>query len=303
MKKARILLIGKYGQLGWELQRTCATLGDIISADLPELNLAEPEKLPLYLARIQPDLIINAAAYTNVDQAEIEADLAQKVNAIAPEKMAQYAKKHHIGLIHYSTDYVFDGQKTESYVETDITNPINTYGTTKLEGEQAVSSSGCPHFIFRTSWVYSLRKGGFVNKVMKWAREQKVLSVVDDQISNPTWARMLAEATAQVVAQGDHHLVDFMQENSGLYHLAGSGWVTRYEWAKRILALDPKMKEHAVEDIRPAKTIDFPTPAVRPKNTSLNIQKFEDTFNITLPHWDASLQMAMSDCGKEELNP
>ena len=296
MNKPRILLIGKYGQLGWELQRTCATLGEIISADLPELNLAEPNKLPTYLASIRPDLIINAAAYTNVDQAESEADLARKVNALAPEMMAQYACQHHIGFIHYSTDYVFDGQKIESYLETDTPNPINTYGTTKLEGEQAVANTGCPHFIFRTSWVYSLRKGGFVNKVMKWAREQKIMRVVDDQISNPTWARMLAEATAQVVAQGDHHLIDFMQEKAGLYHLAGSGWVNRYEWTKRILALDPKMREHVMEELRPAKTIDFPTPAVRPRNTSLNIQKFEETFNITLPNWDESLQLAMSEC-------
>jgi dTDP-4-dehydrorhamnose reductase len=299
MKKTRILLIGKNGRLGWELQRTCATLGEIVAADAPELNLAEPNSLPGYLDSVQPDLIINSSAYTNVDLAESETELARRINALAPEKLAQYAGKHHIGLIHYSTDYVFDGQKTENYLETDDPNPINIFGITSLEGEHAIVKAACPYFIFRTSWVYSLRKGGFVNKVMKWAREQKILRVVDDQISNPTWARMLAEATAQVIAQGDHHFIDFMDEKSGLYHLAGSGEANRYEWAKRILALDPKMKDYVMEELRPAKTIDFPTAAVRPKNTSLNIQKFEDTFNITLPDWDTSLQMAMSECVKD----
>ncbi|MBI9051130.1 MAG: dTDP-4-dehydrorhamnose reductase [Anaerolineaceae bacterium] len=298
MKKARILLIGINGRLGWELQRTCATLGEIVTADFPELNLAHPKKLGALLKNIQPDMIINAAAYTNMDQAETEIKLARKVNALSPGVLAQYAARHNIGLIHYSTDYVFDGQKGSSYLETDIPNPINTYGTTMLEGEQTVHDTCCAYFIFRTSWVYSLRQGGFVNKVMKWAREQKILRVVDDQISNPTWARMLAEATAQVIAQGDHNLIHFMKEHAGLYHLAGSGEVTRYEWARRILALDPKMREHVMEELKPAKTIDFPTAAVRPRNTTLNMQRFEETFNITLPHWDASLQLAMSECSK-----
>ncbi len=288
-----LLLIGKNGQLGWELQRTLAMLGGVTAVDYPEIDLAKPETLPDLIRHVSPQIIINAAAYTNVDKAESESDLAWRVNAEAPRVMAEEAKRLNAALIHFSTDYVFDGKKGSPYVETDTPNPINVYGKTKLDGEQAVEAVGGNYFIFRTSWVYSLRQGGFVTKVLQWSRQQETLRIVDDQIGSPTWARMLAEATAQVIAQGREAPLDYVREKTGLYHLAGAGSASRYEWAKAILELDPHLEEQRVKELLPAKSSEFATPAVRPMFSGLSTQHFEQTFNLHIPAWRECMRLLL----------
>jgi len=289
----KILLIGKNGQLGWELQRTLATLGEVVTLDYPEIDLAKPESLREVIRTISPQLIINAAAYTNVDKAESEPELAMKVNTESPGVIAEEARRLNAAFIHYSTDYVFDGKKGSPYVETDVPNPLNVYGKTKLAGEQLVEVVGGSYLIFRTSWVYSMRKGGFMTKVLQWTREQETLRIVDDQIGSPTWARMLAEATAQVIAQGRNDPVNYIHEKAGLYHLAGGGSCSRYEWAKAILELDPKKEEQAVKRLLPAKSSEFPTLAIRPPKSGLSIEKYKNTFGMQFPDWNECLKLLM----------
>ena len=281
MKK--ILQIGTKGQLGWELLRTCAPLGEVVALDYPDVDLSDSTGLRELVRSVKPDIIINAAAYTNVDKAESEPDKARAINAIGPGVLAQEAKKINAVLVHYSTDYVFDGTKGSPYVETDQANPLNVYGQTKLEGEQIIAASGCVNLILRTSWVYSMRQGGFVSKVLQWAREQEVMRVVDDQISSPTSARMLAEVTALILAQGRDDVPGYMGEKGGLYHCAGGGSCSRYEWAKAILELDPKKEEQVVKQLLPAKTHEFFTFAKRPMVSVLNTQKLDVNFGLNLP--------------------
>jgi len=290
----RILLIGKYGQLGWELQRSLATLGEVVSFDFPEIDLGKPESLRELIRNISPQLIVNAAAYTNVDKAESEPDLARAVNAVAPGVMAEEAKRIDAALIHFSTNYVFDGAKGSAYVETDIPNPLNVYGVTKLEGERIVQSACGTYLIFRTSWVYSQHRGNFVTKVLQWARQQKTLHVVDDQISNPTWARMLAEATAQVIAQGRGELIDYFREKTGLFHLAGGGSTNRYEWAKAILKLDPQKKEQTIKELLPTKSSEFPTLAERPHLSELCCDKAK-LLLLEVNPWYDSLKLMLDE--------
>lgn len=287
----KYLLIGKNGQLGWELRRTCMTLGEIIAVDYPEVDLADIESLRELIRTVKPGILLNPAAYTAVDKAENEVDLARKVNSLAPGVMAEEMKKLGGALIHYSTDYVFDGMKKTPYVETDVPNPVNAYGITKLEGEQRVSEVGGIFLTFRTSWVYSLRQGGFVNKVLKWAREQEIMRIVEDQVGSPTWARMLAQATAQVIAQGGRDVLDYLNEKSGLYHLAGNGVASRYEWARAIIEFDPQKSEQKVKEILPAKTIDFPNPAHRPVFSALDCSRFEGTFETQIPDWKENIRL------------
>jgi dTDP-4-dehydrorhamnose reductase len=275
------------------LLRTCSPLGELIGLDYPAVDLSDSAGLRELIRNTKPDIIINAAAYTNVDKAEIEPELARAINAVAPGVLAEEAKRLNAAFIHYSTDYVFDGRKGAPYVESDAPNPLNVYGQTKLEGEQAVQAVGGAYLILRTSWVYSMRQGGFVSKVLQWSRQQEVLRVVDDQISSPTWARMLAAATALALAQGRDDPAGYISEKAGLYHIAGSGACSRYEWAKAILELDPKKSEHKVQQLLPAKSSQFPTPAERPLVSVLDCGKFAQVFGLRLPAWRESLQLAM----------
>jgi dTDP-4-dehydrorhamnose reductase len=215
----RILLIGKNGQLGWELHRALSILGELTAVDYPEINLEQPESTVRLIRELKPQVIVNAAAYTAVDNAESEQERVRKVNALAPGLLAEEAQRLKAVFIHYSTDYVFDGKRGSPYVEEDEPNPLNYYGTSKLEGERQVQQAGGDWLIFRTSWVYSLRQGGFVNKVLQWARQKEALRLVTDQVGNPTWCRALAEMTAMLLARGS----DYLCERKGLYHLAGSG--------------------------------------------------------------------------------
>jgi len=231
--------------------------------------------------------------FTNVDKAESEPELARAINATGPGVLAEEAKKIGAVMVHYSTDYVFDGTKGSPYVETDIPNPLSVYGQTKLESEQAIAASGCVNLVLRTSWVYSMRQGGFVSKVLQWARTQEVMRVVDDQISGPTSARMLAEITALILAQGRDDVCGYLSEKGGLYHCAGGGSCSRYEWAKAILEMDPKKEEQVVKELLPAKSSDFAVPAARPMISVLNNIKLEHTFGLRLPPWQDGLRMAM----------
>ncbi|MBU0512321.1 MAG: dTDP-4-dehydrorhamnose reductase, partial [Chloroflexi bacterium] len=217
----RILLIGKTGQLGWELRRTLAPLGEVVAVDYPEINLADEKNVRDWVRRTQPQVIINAAAYTAVDKAESEPELAMAINGTAPSVLAEEARSLGGALLHYSTDYVFDGTKGEAYIESDVPNPLSVYGLSKLAGDQNVQQIDGAYLIFRTAWVYSLRQGGFVQKVLGWARENETLRIVGDQVGSPTWARMLAEVTAQVLAMGGANLAGWVAERRGLYHLGG----------------------------------------------------------------------------------
>jgi dTDP-4-dehydrorhamnose reductase len=291
----RILLLGKNGQVGWELQRTLAPLGKIIAIDYEELDLRIPGNIREFVRKVQPNLIVNAAAYTAVDRAESEPDEAKAKNSIAPGILAQEAERLGAGFIHYSTDYVFDGDIDRPYTEEDAPNPINVYGETKLAGELAVQEIDGHYLILRTSWVYSFRRPSFPSKVLDWARNQRRIRVVEDQISSPTWCRMLAEATAQVIAKcGDEGPI-WSPEVSGLYHLTCEGWCSRFDWAQEVLALDPQKDEHVVVEIHPSSSEEFPSPALRPAFSALNCDNFTKTFGLLLPNWRESLRLAMRE--------
>lgn len=291
MKK--ILQIGTKGQLGWELLRTCAPLGEMVALDYPAVDLSDVAGLRELIRSTNPDIIINAAAYTNVDKAESEVAQARAINAVGPGVLAEEAKKISAVLLHYSTDYVFDGTKGSPYVETDIPNPLNVYGQTKLEGEQMIAASDCKHLILRTSWVYSMGQAGFVTKVLHWARQQEEMRVVDDQISSPTSARMLAEVSALLLAKVGDPRFEWARDLSGVYHSAGGGSCSRFEWAKKIIELDPGRDEQKVHKLNRAKSSEFAVPADRPMVSVLNCDKLSNTFGLRQPTWESCLEMVM----------
>ena len=290
----KILLLGKYGQLGWELHRALAPLGDIVAVDYPEINLLELDSLVSLIREMRPGIIVNATAYTAVDQAEIEPEVAKAINSIAPGVLAELAKENKSVLIHYSTDYVFDGSKGSPYFESDTPKPLGIYGSSKLAGEKAIKDVNPAHLTLRTSWVYSLRRDSFVTKVLSWAQAQSELRIVDDQVSNPTWCRPLAGATALLLAKSGEYPAGWINERRGLYHLAGDGYASRLEWAKMILDFDPQHEQQVVASIEAAKTSDYPTPADRPLFSALNCDKFTNTFSIRLPKWQDALELAMA---------
>ncbi|RMD66676.1 dTDP-4-dehydrorhamnose reductase [Candidatus Parcubacteria bacterium] len=291
----KILLIGNIGQVGWELERTLMTLGKVVAVDYPRIDLAQPDSILQWVRETQPQVIVNAAAYTDVDKAESEPDLVFAINATAPEVLAEEAKELGAVFLHYSTDYVFDGKKQEPYTEGDTPNPLNVYGKSKLAGEQAVQAVGGAYLILRTSWVYSTRRECFLTQVLHWARTQKVMRVVTDQVASPTWCRVLAEATAQILAKGRDELPGWIQERSGVYHLAGSGSASRYEWAQAILECDPHKETHIVEQLLLAKTAEFPAPAQRPQYSALDCTRAMAVFGLFLPAWETSLRLALHD--------
>ena len=287
----KILLFGAMGQLGTELQRTLAPHGELFPFDIHNLDLENTNLVRETIHSVSPDVIVNASAYTAVDQAESESEKAFKVNGEIPGLLAEEAAKLNAFLIHYSTDYVFDGTKGAPYVESDKVSPLGVYGKSKLAGEEAIRAGNAKYLILRTSWVYSRNRNSFVTKVLEWARKQEVLKIVSDQVSNPTWARTLADVTAQLLGQGLNSLSDYC----GLYHVAGDGYASRFEWAKKILELDLNKEEQKVKQLLPALTSDFPTPAQRPLFSALDCSLFQSTFDIRLPKWEEALQQAMTE--------
>ena len=286
----KILLIGKNGQVGWELRRTLAPLAEVRAMDYPELDFTNPTLLRAIVAAVNPTVIVNAAAYTAVDKAEMETELCRKINAIAPGVLAEEAKKLGALMVHYSTDYIFDGTKTWHYVETDAPNPLGAYGRTKLEGDQAVKASGADHLIFRLCWVYGARGQNFMLTMQRLAREREKLRVVDDQFGCPTWSRMIAEATAlslkQVMAGADRSAYN------GEYHLAASGYTSWYGFATSIIKGIPEAERkcRVVENIT---TAEYPTPAKRPAFSALDCGKLQKTFGLRLPNWETSLRQVL----------
>jgi len=291
----RILLLGKNGQVGWELQRTLAPLGEVFASDYPEIDLGKSMAIRSLVRGVKPQVIVNAAAYTAVDQAEKEPSQAHAINGTAPGVLAEEAREVGTGLVHYSTDYVFDGKKDSPYTEDDEPNPVNVYGKSKLAGERAIERAGGAYLILRTSCVYSLRRDSFVTKVLGWAREQHTMRVVSDQICSPTWCRILAEVTAQLLRGIRGDASAWFEEHKGVYHLAGSGSANRFDWARAILENDPQREEQVNNALLPAQTSEFPTPAKRPLNSGLDCERFSAEFGLTMPPWDEALRWAMAD--------
>lgn len=289
MKK--ILLLGKNGQVGWEAQRALVCLGEVVALDYPDIDFTRPHILEGLIYEIKPQVIYNASAYTAVDRAEAEPDLARSINATAVGVLAEAARKTNAVLVHFSTDYVFDGKKGSAYVESDTPNPLSIYGQTKLEGDQAIQQIDGAYLIFRTTWVYSMRRDSFVSKVLQWSKGKSSLRVVSDQVSGPTWARMLAEITGQLLARGREDLTEWVNSRRGIYHLAGDGSASRMEWAQAILKNRPE-GDPPVE-VLPALTSEFPAPAERPLYSVLDCSRFKSTFDLKLPPWEDALALAM----------
>ncbi len=283
----KILLFGKNGQVGWELQRSLAPLGELVALDRHSTDLcgdlSDLAGLAATVQRVRPDVIVNAAAYTAVDKAESEPALARAINALAPGVLADEAAKLGAWLVHYSTDYVFDGNGGTPWVEADHTGPLNVYGGTKLEGEQRISSQCAKHLIFRTSWVYAARGGNFAKTMLRLAQERDTLNVINDQFGAPTGADLLADVTAHAIRQVQHK-----PGVAGIYHLAASGETTWFDYANYVVDQSIRARaapEIIVKNIQPVATSAFPTAAQRPHNSRLNTAKIQHVLSLQLPPW------------------
>lgn len=286
----KILLTGANGQVGWELQRAFAPLGDVLALGHAQLDLADADAIRQALRHAAPDLILNAAAYTAVDRAEQEPELAQAVNGDAPGILAEEAQRLNAALVHYSTDYVFDGAKGAPYEEIDAPHPMSVYGTTKLAGEKAISAVDCAHLILRTSWVYGARGKNFLRTMQRLARERDELRVVDDQLGAPTWSRMLAEATLAMLGQCLHKdaVADRLRDRGGLYHLSAGGQTSWFGFASAIVQQVEKPPR-----MTPIATGEYPLPAARPSYSVLSNDKIARHFGIRLPDWRHSLAQCL----------
>lgn len=294
----KILLLGKNGQVGWELQRSLAPLGELVALDrqgAPGLvgDVSDLEGLAATVRALRPQLIVNAAAHTAVDKAESEPDLARRLNAEAPAVLAREAAACGALLVHYSTDYVFDGSGERPWREGDATGPLGVYGRTKLEGEQAIAASGCRHLILRTSWVYAARGGNFAKTMLRLARERERLTVIDDQWGAPTGAELIADVTAQAAAR-----LRQAPGKAGLYHLAAAGATTWFEYAKYVLAQAQRAQpaiEMKVTEVAPIATRDYPTPARRPHNSRLDCTRLQAAFDLRLPPWQDGVRRMLAE--------
>ncbi|ALG68278.1 dTDP-4-dehydrorhamnose reductase [Beggiatoa leptomitoformis] len=295
----RILLIAPEGQVGWELLRCAQSLGKVTTAkrvhENPQLciDLANTDSIRRVVETVKPHIILNAAAYTAVDKAESEPELAEQINSTAPAVLAETAKRLNALFVHYSTDYVFDGTNKYPYKETDTTNPVSVYGATKLKGEQAIQAIGGHYFIFRTAWVYGMRGKNFLLTMQRLAGERDLLRVVDDQRGAPTWSRSIAEASTQILAQSlSPRLQLDLTELAGIYHMTCGGNTTWYRFAQAILAHAEKQPT-----LEPIPTSAYPTPAKRPTYSTLCNSKLAQTFGIRLPDWENALTLCL-DAGK-----
>jgi dTDP-4-dehydrorhamnose reductase len=285
---SRILLFGANGQVGWELQRALAPLGEMTICDRATADLANPQRLAELIRAGNPGFIVNAAAYTAVDKAESDIGNARIINADAVATLAREARSIGAWLIHYSTDYVFDGTGQGAYREDAPANPLNVYGSTKLEGEHAIAASGCRHLIFRTSWVYAVRGANFAKTMLRLAKERDRLDVVADQFGAPTSAELIADVTAQVLQRLRTQGESFAKQD-GIYHLAAAGRTSWYSYAKFVIEEAVKLGHpfRATPDaINPVPAVDYPLPARRPQNSCLDSGKLQRTFELTLPHWE-----------------
>lgn len=298
------LILGDQGQVAYELKRELATLGHVISlgrhSNPDNIDLANPVDFDSIISKTKPDCIVNAAAYTAVDKAEQESVLAHRINAEAVGGLAQAAANANIPLIHYSTDYVFDGSAQEPYREDHPTNPQGVYGQSKLAGEHAITASGASHLILRTSWVYGTRGGNFLRTMRRLAREREELTIVADQTGCPTWSRHIAQATAQIVIQLKRN-PELIARHSGIYHLVSSGQGTWYEFATAIIEHQRQQESIACQRIVPITTAQFPTPAKRPAYSVLNTDKLAETFGVRLPDWREALSQVNEELDQHKI--
>ena len=293
----KILLFGKNGQVGWELQRSLAPLADLISLDFDSSEICGDftnlDGIAKAVRDISPDVIVNSAAHTAVDKAEDEEELVQIINAAAPGTLAVEAERVGALLVHYSTDYVFDGSGITPWLETDRAEPLNVYGKTKLEGERLIQQSGCRHLIFRTSWVYGTRGGNFAKTMLRMAQERDSLKVINDQVGAPTGAELLADITA--------HTIRDTQNNpglSGLYHLVAAGETSWHGYASFVIGQARRAGiplKVFPESIQAIPSSSFPTPAQRPLNSRLDTTKLQRTFNLSLPHWQVGVSRMLNE--------
>ena len=297
MKPLKVLLFGKGGQVGWELQRSLSPIGELIALDCDSQDhcgdFTNLQGLANTVRNIQPDIIINAAAHTAVDKAESEPELARTINALAPGVLAREAQALGAWLVHYSTDYVFDGSGVQAWKETDTPAPLSVYGRTKLEGEQLIQASGCKHLIFRTSWVYAARGGNFAKTMLRLAQERESLTVIDDQVGAPTGAELLADVTTHALRQ-----VLLRPQDGGLYHLAAAGETSWNGYAKHVIAqadrAQPAIKIVAKE-VLAVPSSAFVTAAVRPHNSRLDISHLQNTFGLQLPPWQQGVDRMLTE--------
>lgn len=295
----KILLFGKSGQVGWELQRSLAPLGEVVAPSSCSSELCGdfeyPDRIAHTIKAVAPDVIVNAAAHTAVDKAESEPDKAHVINTHAPAVLAQEAHKLDALLVHYSSDYVFDGHGTHPWRETDPTGPLNVYGLTKLEAEKAITASGCRHLIFRTSWVYAARGGNFAKSMLRLARERERLTVIDDQIGAPTGADLLADVTAHTIRSVARQPADAL---SGIYHLVAAGETSWYGYARFVLEFARQagvMLKVAPEQVVAVPTSAFSLPAKRPQNSRMDTRKLRDTFELSLPSWETGVARMLTE--------
>jgi dTDP-4-dehydrorhamnose reductase len=278
----RILLTGRNGQVGWELERALMPIGDVVATDRSTLDLSDVDAIRRVVRETRPEVIVNAAAYTAVDQAESESDFAMRINGVAPGVLADEAKGLGALLLHFSSDYVFDGTKATSYVETDVPIPINTYGASKLAGEQAIQSAACRHLIIRTTWVYAARGSNFLLTMLRLAGERPELRVIDDQVGAPTWARDIAVSTATVLRRGD--------PESGVYHMTAAGVTTWCRFAREIF------RQMRLEiPVKPITSAEYPTAARRPAYSVMSNEKLLSIFGFVLPEWSSALERCLAD--------
>lgn len=288
----KILILGRTGQVSTELAKACVSLGEISILGSEQASFLSPAAVVNYIENTQPTHIINAAAYTAVDRAEVEEAEARQVNGVAVGMIAEAAKKIDAVLIHYSTDYVFDGAKSQAFAEEDETRPLNAYGRSKLLGEQLIQESGCSHVILRISWVYGQTGNNFYRTMLRLGYEREELKVVDDQIGAPTWSREVAVATAKILQD------PALKAKSGIYHLSPSGQTSWYGFARKIFefqeALHPT-QPLKVQRLLPIRSEEYPTPAQRPRNSRMNSEKIMNVFGVRLPSWEESLQTMMKE--------
>jgi dTDP-4-dehydrorhamnose reductase len=302
----KILLIGRNGQVGAELDASLPQLGQVVSLDRQQLDLTDPAQIRRTVEKVRPSIIVNAAAYTAVDQAESDGLAARAINADAPATIAQEAKRVGAGVVHYSTDYVFDGLKTFPYTEDDRPDPTSVYGKTKLAGEEAIREAGVPHLIFRTSWVYGTRGRNFLLSILRLASQREQLRIVNDQIGAPTWCREIARATTLILKSQSRGGMEgpWSEEVSGTYHMTAAGVTTWFGFAQAILEeTSPGLqwmdsatngKPLICRSIQPITTKEYPTPATRPAYSVLSNSRLAQTFGVQLPDWRAQLHSAVT---------
>ncbi|MEI7867399.1 MAG: dTDP-4-dehydrorhamnose reductase [Candidatus Methylumidiphilus sp.] len=300
----KILVTGQVGQVAWELRRTLACLGEVVALELGSaplsLDLADADSIRQAVQTVKPGLIVNAAAYTAVDKAEQDQAIAYAVNATALGFLAEEANKIGAGIVHYSTDYVFPGDASVPYLETAATGPNSVYGASKLAGEQAIIDSGIPHYILRTAWVYGNRGGNFLLTMLRLMRERELVRVVNDQLGSPTWSRMIAEATALIIAQSLENGRFVPGDRSGTYHLTNGGQASWFEFAQAIReeGIASGLLPETCARVEGIPSVEYPTPAKRPAYSVLNNTKLDEVFNLRLPEWREALGLCVEEAGK-----